>query len=1343
MGRINYQAIYEKNKHDWYALTEEPQKYEALLAGHYSDSNHFVYELLQNAEDEKASKVVVEYYRDQLVFYHNGDSFDEGDVRGVSSMLMGTKNKDDASTIGKFGMGFKSVFKYTYQPEIYSDEEGFVIQDYLLPKEVKNGWDYQKAKTELKYPDGDKLIYAFAGCKHLTKIVIPFKKKDQKGSFVTVDGKDVLDKLQSLSGEILLFLTYIQDLYWINKETGKYAHITLGKDEKDQNLITCRISGNNGDGKEEITRYLKYRDVFDHPDMKNAEVSVAYKVNNQAKNVNELKGSPVWVYFPTRDNTDLPFLIHGSFETAVSREKLMTPSDFNNVLFDRLGTLIADTMEDLGKRGLITQPFIRRVILAAFQDEIDNGTIPGLTEKVTEAFRTKALVPETTGHGRMASELRIPVPFSLAEQANSVLWIDVFEGVENFVALNNERESRFTEYYSWLRDDLKIPVFNLRDWAQKLCEQPERVVSTTDGTLDELKSFYNFISDYQEEYYKNERTYSRAGAYEATIRGCLPEAWEYLREAPIVLNAENRMIPAYKDDVLQVYLSSSSKYRTILSSNIVSNLITKDYRNLLEDSLKIAVFDNYQFVKEKVIKKYVEGKNGRIGFQNIDDFDQEYTEDLKQIFSLFEEVGDVNEVKVMLKDADIIKVISDDGEDTFARPSLVYVDRSDEGMDLSVYFHPITIAEEEWVDCDEDDEEDYKTIYVDTGRVDDFSLYHLDTKYYEEQGIALSQLKKLGLVTSPIDEGRRCGRGYGDDYWDALGEFCPWISIRNLEDNLEYIETHAESDLAKKKSAEILKFFLQISRKLKGDIRRRQRSPYTKEEKAGVLDKLNWHDWLFDKDGKLHSPNELSRYDLDKEIYDDLPINKQAFGLLGFVEKESDVKAETFEKVQALNKTDKKIVFRQLARELGYDLASLEQAPAQEEEFTYGDEEESEETFNPSEWMSDEFPQHRVRDRENLLAHVRQQFFFADPVKYEKVMRQIRTSKSQKAVRAYTVGMYINESDANICQMCMKPSKHVDAIEIANFGIEMPQLHLSLCPDCARRYKDFRDASKEHFKSEMSRAIREIDAEIIEDDYEIEISDGTSVHFTQTHIAEVKEILNLLDEYGVPGAQSAAEIKIVTQDTTPVQIVQPSHIEKVTAGKVIVSRANIPGSENRLEISRNYQRPQQRSETPSNNVSTPKANVLGKTDDNYPKEGGFVKSQRFGQGTIVKVDTKYLEVEFSFYGKKKFAMPTCFETGFLKYKPNVDFRHLERTEENSITKEKKVDLLSLAEFFATSGFEVVDKRANGGALWVVGTRQELEDSVKKAERLFNAKGTYCNGGRAVGYRKAWFTKCKQ
>lgn len=56
---------------------------------------------------------------------------------------------------------------------------------------------------------------------------------------------------------------------------------------------------------------------------------------------------------------------------------------------------------------------------------------------------------------------------------------------------------------------------------------------------------------------------------------------------------------------------------------------------------------------------------------------------------------------------------------------------------------------------------------------------------------------------------------------------------------------------------------------------------------------------------------------------------------------------------------------------------------------------------------------------------------------------------------------------------------------------------------------------------------------------------------------------------------------------------------------------------------------------------------------------------------------------------------------------------------------------------------MIDKRSSGGALWVIGTRHELEDITNKAKELFNAEGTFCNGGRAVGYRKSWFTKCKK
>lgn len=96
----------------------------------------------------------------------------------------------------------------------------------------------------------------------------------------------------------------------IDKTTDKYAKIGLSEADKDANLITCHIEGTAYGEKEKVSRYLKYKKVFDHPDMKNAEVSVAYKVNNRANNINEMQDTDIWVYFPTRDNTDFPFLIH-------------------------------------------------------------------------------------------------------------------------------------------------------------------------------------------------------------------------------------------------------------------------------------------------------------------------------------------------------------------------------------------------------------------------------------------------------------------------------------------------------------------------------------------------------------------------------------------------------------------------------------------------------------------------------------------------------------------------------------------------------------------------------------------------------------------------------------------------------------------------------------------------------------------------------------------------------------------------------------------------------------------------------------------------------------------------
>ncbi|MGD9678341.1 MAG: sacsin N-terminal ATP-binding-like domain-containing protein, partial [Vulcanibacillus sp.] len=608
MGQINYKAINELNKDEWKALTREPQKYEALLAGHYSDSNHFVYELLQNAEDARATKVVFEYYKEKLVFYHNGKPFDENDVKGVSSMLMGTKDLNSAQTIGKFGMGFKSVYKYTYQPEIYSDNEAFRIENYLLPVVIINRWNYNKEKKSLVYPLNSRNNFSpFINDKHLTKIIIPFAKKDVNANIVNVKGDDVLKKLQDLNGEILLFLKYIKKLYWVDKTTNKYALISLDETKNDSSIKTCRIEGTDYGNKEDITKYIKFTKLFNHPDMKDANVSVAYKINTRANNINEMSNTNVWVYFPTKDETKFPFLVHGSFETAVSREKLMEPSVYNQDIFNKLGDLICESLLELRDRNLITQMFIRRILLVAMQDE----RISNLRERITNTFLENNLLPDKAGNFKKPDELCIAIPFEIADFIDKELFKESFFNIKPFVQFNNIKEINFTEYFNWLIDDLHISIFNLELWANKLSKYNSQKIETGGDEYDSIKEFYRFLSEYRENSYIINRSsygnyYIRSGFYERKIRECLSEAWKLFRISALILNANGKLVAAFKGIKENIYLNSLSQYKNVIKSALVDKEVANEFETLFKDGFHILDFNNFQYVKEKIVKKYID-----------------------------------------------------------------------------------------------------------------------------------------------------------------------------------------------------------------------------------------------------------------------------------------------------------------------------------------------------------------------------------------------------------------------------------------------------------------------------------------------------------------------------------------------------------------------------------------------------------------------------------------------------------------------------------------------------------------------------------------------------------------
>ncbi|HEY1626842.1 MAG TPA: hypothetical protein VGG16_23905 [Streptosporangiaceae bacterium] len=151
------------------------------LLGHlYSERTHFIFELIQNAEDAGATGIAFDVHDDRLEVRHDGRPFTEADVRGVCGVAKSTK---DLTSIGKFGIGFKAVYAYTRIPRVYSGDEAFRIENYVRPYAV------DPVGTELLKPGG-------------TLFVFPLDS--------AADAEEIRAAVRALDPDALLFLRNLQ-----------------------------------------------------------------------------------------------------------------------------------------------------------------------------------------------------------------------------------------------------------------------------------------------------------------------------------------------------------------------------------------------------------------------------------------------------------------------------------------------------------------------------------------------------------------------------------------------------------------------------------------------------------------------------------------------------------------------------------------------------------------------------------------------------------------------------------------------------------------------------------------------------------------------------------------------------------------------------------------------------------------------------------------------------------------------------------------------------------------------------------------------------------------------------
>lgn len=138
---------------------EDYQGVKTSVVDKYPESAHFVYELLQNADDVFATYAEFMLFDDGLIFKHNGtvpfSVSDEGKkplghINSITSIGNSSK-RNHYNKIGKFGVGFKSVFTYTDTPEIYDDKFWFRIENLIVPCWLNEDNKYRNKGETLFY----------------------------------------------------------------------------------------------------------------------------------------------------------------------------------------------------------------------------------------------------------------------------------------------------------------------------------------------------------------------------------------------------------------------------------------------------------------------------------------------------------------------------------------------------------------------------------------------------------------------------------------------------------------------------------------------------------------------------------------------------------------------------------------------------------------------------------------------------------------------------------------------------------------------------------------------------------------------------------------------------------------------------------------------------------------------------------------------------------------------------------------------------------------------------------------------------------------------------------------
>lgn len=519
----------------------------------YSDQAQFIYELLQNANDAKATRSSFHLTTDGLYFRHNGkilfsisnpDTEDKdkenntlGHINSITSIANSNKTE---SSIGKFGVGFKAVFQYTETPHIYDPNFQFKIDRFIIPV---------KLESDLPDRQKDETVFYF-----------PFNKAEMS---VEKAHSDILEKLKKLVFPTL-FLSNLQEVKWnADNETGEYTKKGYKQNQTDD-ITYEKIELYQQIG---LNQTIEKLYLFSRSTEENHSYSIGFFLNE--KNKLTPKQFSAFCFFPTKETTNLNFILHAPFLLTDSRESIKRFENHNIKMCKLLSQLAADSMLILKELTLINDDIIK---IIPYKEPENDDFFASFYETIKEKFETEELLPAKNEYAKKEN--------AYWAEDNPVL--NLFSDEQ--LALIIDEENAKWVFRSFVRNQTRKDE-ELRDYIES-CTNNWYEMSDLLKRIDA-----DFIETQSDEWLHKLYEYlSKNNSY-----------WSDIITKPIFLNQERKAVPAFEQrgrEFHEILFLPSENLKTtdkIINSELLKNEKTKEFFEnfgIKQPSLKDEIYNH-------------------------------------------------------------------------------------------------------------------------------------------------------------------------------------------------------------------------------------------------------------------------------------------------------------------------------------------------------------------------------------------------------------------------------------------------------------------------------------------------------------------------------------------------------------------------------------------------------------------------------------------------------------------------------------------------------------------------------------------------------------------------------